>query len=432
MSGERPAVLPAATGHAAAAAGRSVDRARRALERHPRFLVAQARALRPAITTASVLMAAVIALNGVDLAARHAAYRDPIALGACAEMAIMLCLALAARRAPRWALEPLAALLGYVALGAMVVVAVVVYHGLGGQAYSPTYVALAPVALALLIPWSSRTNLGWLLGYMVTVAVFLASPLARPVEPTESSNMALALVVGVALSYFGNRALYRARIEVFGQGLRLRAQRAELSRLNREIATSALTDPLTGVPNRRSLDDELGQLWDRVVRYGHSYAALMIDLDRFKPINDRRGHAAGDAALRTVAQALHALMRTGDELYRYGGEEFVVLLPAEGIADARSAAERFKGAVAALGIPNPDNPPWGLLTISVGLAVAHPGVDADAGAWFARADAALYRAKDAGRNHVEADAAGEGTPRTGGDGPGDRRPGGAPKVASAI
>jgi diguanylate cyclase (GGDEF)-like protein len=172
--------------------------------------------------------------------------------------------------------------------------------------------------------------------------------------------------------------------------------------LLRRIARMAETDSLTGVPNRRHVM-ELGQrLMTRCDQDGRPYAMLLLDLDGFKQINDRHGHAAGDEALCHVTQALRRCLRPGDHLGRYGGEEFAVILPDTGADEAERVAERLRAAVAAL------EPVWapgaGRVTLSGGIAFATPG-RTNFSQLVVRADQALYRAKNAGRNRIEVAAA---------------------------
>jgi diguanylate cyclase (GGDEF)-like protein len=160
----------------------------------------------------------------------------------------------------------------------------------------------------------------------------------------------------------------------------------------------AITDPLTGVPNRRQVL-ELGQrLMQRCHQDGLPYAIVLLDLDGFKQINDRFGHTAGDRALCTVTQTLRRFIRPNDHVGRYGGEEFAVILPGADTVEAGAVAERLRAAVAAL------EPSWGSgadpLTLSGGIAVATAdGIDFPQ--LLMRADQALYRAKNAGRNRIE-------------------------------
>lgn len=181
---------------------------------------------------------------------------------------------------------------------------------------------------------------------------------------------------------------------------KLAEQNIELKRLNRVVAESARTDPLTGLGNRLRLREDLEELQARVERYGHRYALTLCDVDHFKAYNDRSGHLAGDRVLRAVAAVLARTCRRGDRAYRYGGEEFLVVLPEQDPPRAAIAAERFRHAVEALAIPHPGNVPWGVVTLSAGLAVLDPGEARSCEEVVRDADLALYRAKRGGRNRV--------------------------------
>jgi diguanylate cyclase (GGDEF)-like protein/PAS domain S-box-containing protein len=163
--------------------------------------------------------------------------------------------------------------------------------------------------------------------------------------------------------------------------------------LQREREQLARTDPITGLMNRRAAEEVLEREASRAQRFGSRISVALVDLDHFKQINDRHGHAAGDEALRAVAQIITAAMRGVDAAARWGGDELLGILPATGLEGARSFGERVRAAVERL--------PEALMhgaTLSVGVAELQPGEDwADA---VRRADAKLYEAKDAGRNRV--------------------------------
>ncbi|MEY2566509.1 MAG: hypothetical protein QOE35_1038 [Actinomycetota bacterium] len=167
--------------------------------------------------------------------------------------------------------------------------------------------------------------------------------------------------------------------------------RAELERLNADLADLARRDALTGLGNRLRLDEDLAQLHWRCARYGWTYSLALLDIDHFKAHNDQHGHLAGDEVLRQVAVALQSAARRGDGVYRYGGEEFVVVLPGQDVAHATAAAERLRQAV------ETSTP----VTVSAGVAGFVPDQD-DRGPQLvlARADEGLYRSKAAGRNKV--------------------------------
>ena len=167
--------------------------------------------------------------------------------------------------------------------------------------------------------------------------------------------------------------------------------------LHRRLHDDARQDALTGLGNRLRLAEDLEVLCGRVERYRHLYSVALFDIDGFKDYNDGAGHLAGDDVLRAVARALEQQIRTGDAVYRYGGEEFLVLLPEQPIESAALAAERLRAAVEALGLPHPAG---GVVTVSAGVAaLADEGCRPDE--LFELADQALYRAKEAGRNRVE-------------------------------
>jgi diguanylate cyclase (GGDEF)-like protein len=166
----------------------------------------------------------------------------------------------------------------------------------------------------------------------------------------------------------------------------------------RGLRATALTDALTGLPNRRHLD-LLGDAAARAARSrGGGFAVLGVDVDHFKRINDRFGHQAGDAVLRRVAGAARGALREGDHLGRAGGEEFVAVLPATGASGAAPVAERLRAAVESADFS--DLAPGLTVTVSVGIAAWDPADDGFAES-CRRADEALYRAKAAGRNRVE-------------------------------
>jgi diguanylate cyclase (GGDEF)-like protein/PAS domain S-box-containing protein len=167
----------------------------------------------------------------------------------------------------------------------------------------------------------------------------------------------------------------------------LRASEAEVRRL-------ALTDPLTGVGNRRRLDEALRTEISRMHRYDGRLSAVMTDLDHFKRINDRHGHQVGDQVLQEFARLLQSHCRDIDLVARFGGEEFVILMPEVGLDEARACAERMRATLAQATIPPLAEP----VTASFGVAELAPGEDGEA--LLRRADEALYAGKAAGRDRV--------------------------------
>ncbi|MGH2868710.1 MAG: diguanylate cyclase [Solirubrobacteraceae bacterium] len=168
----------------------------------------------------------------------------------------------------------------------------------------------------------------------------------------------------------------------------------QLARKNEQLLEDSRRDSLTGMRNRRALADDLPQI-EAERRHGDGIAVAVCDVDHFKAYNDRLGHLAGDQALRAIAATVRGALRAGDVAYRFGGEELLFVMRDTGISGAVTAAERVREAVQRVAIPHPGGV-GGVLTVSVGLAAG----DADASVLLARADAALYEAKHAGRNRV--------------------------------
>jgi len=175
----------------------------------------------------------------------------------------------------------------------------------------------------------------------------------------------------------------------------------ELKRKSDLLARLAQIDGLTGISNRRHLEIQLGQEWDRCRRYGRPLSLVMIDVDHFKLFNDHYGHGQGDDCLRHVSRALSACSRrSGDMLARYGGEEFVALLPDSTAEQAARTAEELRKAVQSLGIAHRYSSSADRVTASLGVATLVPSKLSTADQLMEAADKALYLAKCAGRNCV--------------------------------
>ncbi|MBV9120297.1 MAG: diguanylate cyclase [Chloroflexi bacterium] len=177
-------------------------------------------------------------------------------------------------------------------------------------------------------------------------------------------------------------------------------QSIELSALNAEIAADSRTDRLTHLPNSRRLQEDLMAMNARVARYGHRYSLGLLDVDLLAQFNDHRGRDAGDQLLKTVASTIAAQCRSGDVAYRYGGEEFVVLMPEQPAEKAAIGVERIRRAVHSLGLPH-QHSPHKVVTLSAGVAGAIPGGSGPVEAPIGEADEALYWAKENGRNRTQ-------------------------------
>lgn len=239
----------------------------------------------------------------------------------------------------------------------------------------------------LLVPFVAHPLLGRRTGLWVSTAFLLAAGalfLLRlqaagvALDPLAAANVIACAVLQLGLSY---------------------AYEAGRERSERRLRHLAATDPLTGLPNRLAMEEALGRRFLQARRTDRAFAVLSIDLDDFKAVNDRLGHEAGDSVLTRFAQLLGARLRHEDLPSRWGGEEFLVLLPGTDRAGAGRVAEMLRQTVAAAALPgrDPDTP----LTASIGVAVC-PEDACEPAALLVVADRRLYRAKALGRNRVEA------------------------------
>ncbi|MEI6180112.1 MAG: GGDEF domain-containing protein [Chloroflexales bacterium] len=202
-------------------------------------------------------------------------------------------------------------------------------------------------------------------------------------------NIVAVTAFAIMVAHF----LYRAQRQRFSYEMVIRQHNAHLQSL-------ATLDGLTGIPNRRKINETVALLQTLATREQLAVGVLMLDLDNFKLYNDSYGHLAGDELLKTVAVALqNTLQRESDFFGRYGGEEFITILPATSAAGAALIAERMRLSVFALAVTHRGTQA-GVATISIGLAIGIPTKDAGIDTIVHRADQALYRAKQAGKNQV--------------------------------
>ena len=174
--------------------------------------------------------------------------------------------------------------------------------------------------------------------------------------------------------------------------------------LEQELSALALTDGLTGLPNRRAFDEALEREWKLTLREGSQISLLLLDIDHFKEFNDQYGHQVGDDCLRAVTAAVRGVLRTSDIAARYGGEEIAVILPSTNIAGAVEIAEKTRYAVEALRLPQEGySEGQGYVSVSIGAATAlarQGGTMRMPESLLLAADTALYKAKNGGRNRV--------------------------------
>jgi diguanylate cyclase (GGDEF)-like protein len=213
----------------------------------------------------------------------------------------------------------------------------------------------------------------------------------------------LIAMTGAIAAYLllGNWRMHADQKRSFALMLRERLRQCDLTARNRALDELARMDPLTGLANRRAYDVWLEECWLAAGTQGQPLGLLMIDVDRFKAFNDINGHPAGDTCLRTIAGSLsRELSGISDFVARLGGEEFAVLLPGRDVDACAAIAETLRQAIEALGVRHPALGAGRVITISSGAASLVPRPGITMGELCADADAALYRAKQGGRNRV--------------------------------
>ena len=177
-------------------------------------------------------------------------------------------------------------------------------------------------------------------------------------------------------------------------------ERAEWQERTTEFQLMSITDSLTGLPNRRYLEERLAEELNRSKRYDYPMSFLMIDIDDFKAYNDKNGHQAGDLAIQITGHCLKAALRSADIPSRYGGEEFCILLPQTGIVEAGAIADRIRQRVNSTHYPHGKAQPLGRVTVSVGVSTFSQMINTSENI-IAAADRALYQAKSLGKDRVE-------------------------------
>ncbi len=242
-------------------------------------------------------------------------------------------------------------------------------------------------------------GLAWL---VLTVMLYLL----QTEQKILAADMATAALM-TALALVTSRVIYVTRVKEFLNQRLVERQKEELEQANRRLAETndmlhrlSFLDALTSVPNRRYFDEILNREWRRAARERVALALIMVDIDHFKAFNDTYGHQAGDDCLVVVAWALtKALKRPGDMVARYGGEEFAAILPGTDLNGAVKIAEQMRRAVTELKLAHSGSP-QGRVTVSLGAVSQLPDGRRSPAGLVAAADAALYRAKGAGRDRV--------------------------------
>jgi diguanylate cyclase (GGDEF)-like protein len=299
----------------------------------------------------------------------------------------------------RWHLRPWAREAS-VAVGATLICFINLYVGGSATAATATFGLMGVLILALFTNVVMRIRLPYAVGATVVMlagGLWFASHASGLVE-AERSIGASMMAVGVAVTLTAGYSLERE--ERMGY---LLLQQSELQ--GEELQRLSNQDKLTGLPNRRALEERFDQLWAEGVLAGTPLSAIVIDIDHFKVVNDVYGHLYGDEVLRRIAGLLPKALRVQEDIAaRFGGEEFVILLPDAGVDTAMVVAERVRVLVEMAGTPvpeqfGPEQTMWA--TVSCGVSTCVPDESLSREKLLKFADRALYKAKGNGRNRVE-------------------------------
>jgi diguanylate cyclase (GGDEF)-like protein len=333
-----------------------------------------------------VVAASIVLFTGQSLS------RTLVAVGAIAALGLIWFMARGPlRRRPQVAAF---ALVVVILIGRLLPIAL----DLGTTNLTEAYFGMVVLASAVFLPWNLRWHGAWL---AFAGGAYGAAVLTLPAMSSTGPREVVFVISAMVVSLAGSVMVRARRHRQLAAQRTLRVQRGELREAHARLRESAQEDPLTGLLNRRRLAEDIALMESRAARgMSAGLAALMVDLDSFKAYNDAFGHPAGDRLLSACAVATRAAVRTVDRVYRYGGEEILVLLEEDDADAAHLAAQRIVEAVRALNIAHPATRA-GRMTVSVGSAASRGRL---VGPWdvIDEADRALYDAKAEGRDRAVA------------------------------
>ncbi len=260
------------------------------------------------------------------------------------------------------------------------------------------YVTILTIAsLSYLRPYVS------LVLFLGSEALLLTLAVMANAHPDGLLEYAVCSTIVGAFAMMISYARYSSVRTVYSTHRAALAKQKEIEEINRKLRVLVHTDDLTGLYNRRFLDDFLPGIWNGAIDSRTPLAFLMLDIDDFKKLNDSDGHQAGDHCIVRIAQVLAEQTDRGrDYVLRYGGEEFVVIMAGVTLEQAIQTAEQIRAEVEALKIPNRASSLSAYVTVSTGVYHAVPGAGCSSRRFFSRADEAMYEAKRAGKNRVVA------------------------------
>lgn len=249
-----------------------------------------------------------------------------------------------------------------------------------------------------------RHATGFSLAILIIYAFSAQAVTLMPIEAINNSIM--VIFTSVVISLFGNYQMEHEKRRDFLLTSLQQISTVKLEAANRELEKLSISDPLTGLANRRHFNIVLQREWHTALRNKYPVSLIFLDIDYFKLYNDNYGHQAGDVCLQKIGEALKINVRRAQDLYaRYGGEEFVVLLPRADIRQAAAMAENIRRYVESLDISHEHSKVADRITVSFGVASLIPDPHLEPAHLVELADQALYQAKKGGRNRVCADGA---------------------------
>jgi diguanylate cyclase (GGDEF)-like protein len=275
--------------------------------------------------------------------------------------------------------------------GEIIIHAILAVHFIGWESGFHYYLVVLNPFIFFWPYWNSGTKISVsTVLFLIYLALFYYSKNFIPIHVMESWKIELTTIITAFTAFF-----IFAAVALYYQ-VSVNKVEADLREANRMLEDLAKTDPLTALHNRRVIEEKLGDSNIRITDDGRAFSVIMSDIDHFKVLNDTYGHQIGDLVLVSISKVLKNATRSGDVVARWGGEEFLILLPGTGGEEAKEVAERMRIAVAQSPIYIDDNE----INITMTFGVAECTFEIGVNECINLADKALYKGKNAGRNQV--------------------------------